>query len=176
MTCVMYQLTNFLFFSLTEWEKKRNAKWDSGGIALYIKNSLMRYCEILKKENDDVIWLKIDKSLLHLSFDLYSCLCYIIPTGSSREALTEISVLDRISEYIVKIANDTGNYYNILICGDLISHTGIEHDFVILDNSNNDVLPDDYVPDEFFVRSSEDKTINSNGRKLLDRTTVCFEP
>ena len=37
MTCVMNQLTNFLFFSLTEWEKKRNAKRDSGGIAFYIK-------------------------------------------------------------------------------------------------------------------------------------------
>ena len=74
--------------------------------------------------------------------------------------------MDRISEYIVKIANDTGSCYNILICGDLNSRTGTEPDFVILDNSNNDVLPDDYVPDEFFVRSSEDKTINSNGRKL----------
>ena len=128
----------------------------------------MRYCEQIKKENGDVIWLKIDKSLLHVSFDLYLCLCYVIPTGTSREALTEISVLDRISEYIIKIANDTGNCYNILICRDLNSRTGIEHDFVILDNSNNDVLPDDYVPDEFFVRSSEDKTVNSNGRKLLD--------
>ena len=158
----------FSVFQLNRVEKKRNAMRDSGGIALYIKNSLMRHCELLKKENDDVIWLKIDKSLLHLSFDLYSCLCYVIPTGSSREALIEISVLDRISEYIVKIANDTGNCYNILIFGDLNIRTGTEHDFVILDNSNNDVLPDDYVPDEFLVRSSEDKTINSNGRKLLD--------
>ena len=48
----------------------QNAKRDSGGIALYIKYSLMRHSELLKKENDDVIWLKIDKSLLHLSFDL----------------------------------------------------------------------------------------------------------
>ena len=158
----------FSVFQLNRVEKKHNAKRDSGGIVLYIKNSLMRHCELLKKENDDVIWLKIDKSLLHLSFDLYLCLCYVIPTGSSREALTEMSVLDRISEYIVKIANDTRNCYNILICGDLNSRTGTEHDFVILDNSNNDVLPDDYVPDEFFVRSSEDKTINSNGRKSLD--------
>ena len=60
-----------------------------------------------------------------------------------------MSVLDRISEYIVKIANDTRNCYNILICGDLNSRTGTDHDFVILDNSNNDVLPDDYVPDDF---------------------------
>ena len=35
--------------------KKHNAKRYSGGIALYIKNSLMRLCELLKKENDDVI-------------------------------------------------------------------------------------------------------------------------
>ena len=42
-----------------------------------LKNSLTRHCELLKKENDDVIWLKIDKSLLHLSFDLdfMSLLC-----------------------------------------------------------------------------------------------------
>ena len=51
----------FSVFQLNRVEKKQNAKRDSGGIALYIKNSLMRHCELLKKENDDVIWLKIDK-------------------------------------------------------------------------------------------------------------------
>ena len=86
---------------------------------------------------------------------------FMSPIGSSREALTWISVLDRIANY-------TGKCYNILICGDLNSRTGTEHDVVILDNSKNDVLPDDYVPDEFLVRSSDDKTINSNGKILLD--------
>ena len=103
-----------------------------------------------------------------LTYDLYLCLCYVIPTGSSTKALTEISVLDRISDYIVDIANYTENCYNILICGDFNSRTGTEHDFVILDNSNNDMLPDDYVPDEFLARFTYDKTINTNGRKLLD--------
>ena len=56
----------FSVCQLNRVEKKYNAKRDSGGIALYIKNSLTRHCELLKKENDDVIWLKIDKSLLHL--------------------------------------------------------------------------------------------------------------
>ena len=101
-------------------------------------------------------------------YDLYLCLCYIIPTGSSGKALTEISVLDRISDFIVNIANGTKNCYNILICGGMNSRVGNDHDFVILDNSSNDVLSDDYVADECWPRSSGDKIINANGRKLLD--------
>ena len=34
---------------------------------------------------------------------------------------------------------------------------GTEHDFVILDNSNHDVLPGNSVPDECFARASEYK-------------------
>ena len=118
---------------------------------------------INKKRKDDIIWLKIDKSLLNLTYVLYLCLCYVIPTGSSREALTEISVLDRISDYIVEISNATENCYHVLVCWDLNSRTGAENDFVILDNLNNDMLPEDYVTDDFMARFSEDKSINSNG-------------
>ena len=84
----------------------------------------MRQCVSVKRENDDIIWLKIDKTLFNLTYDLYLCLCYVIPTGSSREALTEISVLDRISDYIVEISNSTENRFNVLICGDMNSRTG----------------------------------------------------
>ena len=104
-----------------------------------------------------------------MTFDLYLCLSYIIPSGSSREALTEISVLDRISDHIIQIANETNNNYNILLCGDLNSRTGSEQDFVIFDNDvNMDLLPDDYEVDENLQRFSQDSSININGRKLLD--------
>lgn len=161
-------VNGFSLFQLNRVDKKRTAKRDSGGISLYVKNEYRKHCELLKTDSDDIIWLKLDRTLLYLSYDLYLCLCYIIPVGSSREALTEISVLDRISEYIVKIANDTDNCYNIMICGDLNSRVGTEPDFVILDNSRNDVLPEDYLPDDFLPRQSEDKIVNLNGRKLLD--------
>lgn len=158
----------FTVFQLNRTDKKNSAKRDSGGIAFYIKNHLTKYCKLLKMESDDIIWVKIDRSLFGFEFDLYMCLCYIIPSGSSREALTEISVLDRISDFIVQIANDTNNCYNIAICGDLNSRVGTEQDFVIYDNRKNDLLPDDYVPDDFLLRNSQDKIINANGRKLLD--------
>ena len=37
-------------FQLNRTDKKRNAKRDSGGIALYIKSSLMRQYVLLKKK------------------------------------------------------------------------------------------------------------------------------
>ena len=120
----------FTVYQLNRTCKKRNAKRDSGNIALYVKSSLERQCVPVKKENDDIIWLKIDKSLLNLTYDLYLCLCYVIPTGSSREALTEISVLDRISDYIVDISNASENCYHILVCWDLNSRTGTENDLL----------------------------------------------
>ena len=120
----------FTLFQLNRTNRKRNAKRDSGGIALYVKNDINQYCTLLTTDSDDIIWVKIDRSLFNLSCDLYLCLCYIIPTGSSREALTEICVLDRISDFITNIADTTDNCYNILICGDLNSRVGVEHDLL----------------------------------------------
>ena len=57
----------------------------------------------------------------------------------------------------------------ILICGDFNSRIGNEKDYVIFDNDANiDILPIDYETDEAMSRSSQDKIINANGRKLLD--------
>ena len=60
----------------------------------------------------------------------FICICYIIPSGSSREAFVETDVLERISNFIIKIANKTNDSYNLLICGDFNCRTGNEQDFV----------------------------------------------
>ena len=89
--------------------------------------------------------------------------------SSSRAALVEMDVLDRISNYIIKIANDTNDCYNILICGDLNSRFGNEKDYVVFDNDANiEILPIDYNIDVHIPRFSQDSIVNTNGRKLLD--------
>ena len=149
--------------------KKQNTKRNSGGIALYVRQSFFRYCFLLEKDCDDIIWIKIEGQLFHLSDDLYLCLCYIIPSTSSRESLVEIDVLERITNFIIKIANDTNNCYNVLICGDFNRRIGYQKDYVIFDNDANiDILPLDYEIDTIIPRFSQDNTINTNGRKLLD--------
>lgn len=159
----------FVLFQLNRTEKKINTKRNSGGIAFYIRESYKKFCTLLQKDSDDIIWLKIDGQLLNLTYDLYLCLCYIVPSSSSREGLVEVEVLDRITNFIFKIVNDTNDNYNILICGDFNSRVGNEHDYVIFDNDTNiDILPIGYEIDELCPRSSQDNTINANGRKLLD--------
>ena len=103
---------------------------------------------------------------IYQRFLVYVCLCYKIPPGSNREAFVDSDVLDRLSNFIIKIANETNESYNILIY--LNSRTRCEHDFVVFDNYDNiDVLPTDYVMDTNIQRMSQDKVINMNGRKLL---------
>ena len=56
-----------------------------------------------------------------------------------------------------------------MICGDFNSRIGNEKDYVIFDNDANiDILSIDYETDEGMPRSSQDKIINADGRKLLD--------
>ena len=159
----------FNLIQLNRVGKKQNTKRNSGGIALYVRQSFFRYCFLLEKDCDDIIWIKIEGQLFNLSDDLYLCLCYIIPSTSSRESLVEIDVLERITNSIIKIANDTNNCYNVLICGDFNSRIGNQKDYVIFDNDVNiDILPLDYEIDTIIPRFSQDNTINTNGRKLLD--------
>ena len=108
----------FKLISLNRTERKQSAKRNSGGIALYIRDSFYEYCTLLERSGDDIICIKIDKQILNLPNDLYVFLCYIIPSGSSREVFVDLDVLDRLSNFIIKIANETNESYNILICGD----------------------------------------------------------
>ena len=114
-----------------------------------------KFCTLLTKDSDYIIWMKIDGQLFNLSNDLFLCLCYIVPSSSSREALVDADVLDRITNFIFKLANDTKDSYSIIICGDCNSRTGNEHDYVIFDNdANRDILSIDYEIDEFSRRYS----------------------
>ena len=84
--------------------------------------------------------------------------------------MVETAILDRLSDFIAKIANETNNYY-VMICGDLNSRTGTGEDYVIYDsNANTHVLPDDYGTDEGLKRFSQDKLLNQNGRGVGRKT------
>ena len=97
------------------------------------------------------------------------CLSYIIPYGSGMEPLVEVSVLNRISDFILQIANENNNYYSLMVCGDLNSRTSTCQEIVIYDNDASiHALPYDYIIDKNLPRFSEDHIINQNGRKLLE--------
>ena len=62
--------------------KCSKAKRSSGGIVVYYKSELSRYVSLYKQSDDNVLWLKIDKSLSKDDKDIFICVCYITPSNS----------------------------------------------------------------------------------------------
>lgn len=165
------QVSNFEVFALHRTENKKNCKRNSGGIILYIRNKFVSKDTLVFKSHDDILWIKISSSVLSLSNDLYVCLCYVVPDDSSRQALIETNIFDRILDSFVCIEAKLQNgLENIIICGDFNARSSTYTDFVTDDDSiHMNVLPEDYTPDNFMDRYSQDVGhVNNNGLLLLD--------
>ena len=163
-------VNNFESFVLNRKEQKKKCKRNSGGIILYLRNNLVDKDTLVFLDDEDFLWVKISKSILSSENDLYICLCYFIPENSSRQSMTESNVFDRLLDSVVFIENKSNNNCSMLICGDFNSRTSTKPDFVEDDgNVHISVLPDEYIPDNFLQRFSEDDGHeNSNGLLLLD--------
>lgn len=163
-------MNNFEAFVLNRQENKRKSKRNSGGIILYLRNKYVSKDTLVYTSHDDILWIKISRSVLSLSSDLYICLCYVVPDESSRQALIETNIFDRLLESVVYIESKSQNDCNLLICGDFNSRTSNNPDFVTDDESvHMSVLPDEYTPDRYMNRYSQDiGHANNNGLLLLD--------
>ena len=72
------------YFSLhiAQSAKHKNAKHNSGGVSVFIKNEYKNNIKIIKSSSEHIIWIKIHKSLTGLPKDAYCCGVYIQPQGS----------------------------------------------------------------------------------------------
>ena len=163
-------VNSFENFVLNRYEKKRGSKRNSGGIILYVRSEYVTKDMLIYTSKDDILWVKICKTVLGLDTDLYICLCYVIPDESSRQALNESNIFDRLLDSVIFIENKVDTDYNLLICGDFNARSSDKPDFVTDDDPVHIyVLPDDYTADRFMHRQSEDVGhVNNNGLLLLD--------
>ena len=98
-------------------------------------------------------------------------MCYVTPDDSSRQTLVESNIFDRLLESVLYVENRAQNNCNILICGDFNARSSIKPDFVVVDDDDIHMphLPNDYSPDMYLQRFSEDQGhTNNNGNLLLD--------
>ena len=164
-------INGYTHFQLNRSEYKRNTKRASGGVVSYVKKSLAFGISdlMLHKDSDDILWLRIEGAKLNLDGDLFICLCYNLPSDSSRQSLIDEDMFDRVCNYVTFIKNEYGNESHFLICGDMNARIADRDDFVPLDISTHmDTLPDDYVCDINLPRSTQDSGFNANGNLLLD--------
>ena len=64
---------------------------------------------LIHKENDDILWVRIEGSKLNIDNDLFICLCYNLPSDSSTQNLMDEDVFDRICSYVTFLRNEYGN-------------------------------------------------------------------
>ena len=150
--------------------KHKNSRRDSGGLIVYVADRINKDVHFIKSVEDHTLWLKLNSHVLNLENDLFICLCYNIPVGSSREALATQNIFNSLSDDILHIENDNGNC-NFLLTGDFNSRVGERPDYVeneSLFRSQSDLLPDDYVQDTYLKRVSQDKVVNESGLNLLE--------
>ena len=71
--------------------------------------------------------------------------------GTSRQALTEDSIFDRISHYMLHLRSLSDKPCKFIICGDMNARVSDLKDYVEDDYSRHVyVLPDDYCPDNIY--------------------------
>ena len=142
---------------------KLRKNMNSGGVGILFKNELAGGITQVKKHNiSDVIICKLKKSFFRLKQDIYLVNTYIKPSSSANKN-NEINGRDTIKQ-LEDTLNNLRDSGEVILCGDFNSrisdHPGlIEHETDHIDEYIP--LPDDYIPDNFSNRCSEDRQTNA---------------
>ena len=73
--------------------RKKKTRRNSGGLSIYFTSCFSDGITLIKEDHDDKIWLKLSKTFLGFEKDIFCCLCYAIPVGSSRQDLVTEDIL-----------------------------------------------------------------------------------
>ena len=135
---------------------------------MYVRSQLCKHITLVKQGPQELMWLLLDKNGFSIGRNIMLCCCYIPPDGSSSLNNQEHDLLDVMVDDMSKFVERYD--CDFLICGDLNCRVGTAADFIENDYDRYVPLPDDYEIDEGCqnTRSNQDKTINTNGRQLLD--------
>lgn len=156
-------IAGFTFYHFARQWKHPNARRASGGIGIFISNTLKNGVKITQS-HEAIIWIQLDKLFFKLQTHVYIACTYIPPEGSTY--CPSGCIFDILVEQIASHKNCP-----IFLCGDLNARTGCMNDF---DHNSEDMLPgcshwsiaNDYI-NPLGTRVSKDKVVNSHGKKLL---------
>ena len=156
-------------------KRKKNAKRDSGGLVVYIKEDIWDGVKYINFDFEDGILFSLCKSFFNLNRDILVYAIYLKPGNSSR-ASTQTTI-DPFDIIINKIAHyyDSGD---IILLGDLNSRIGNLEDISFdnyseLNNNLSQFLP--LVPSDNAVTKEDLSSANlSIGRSNMDTKTNDF--
>lgn len=135
----------------------------SGGISFYYKKKFKNKITILCTNKRGIIWVKFAADLFPHGQDVYLCHVYIPPSDSKVTQTVDFDFFDQLETDILKYCQ-LGKIY---LTGDFNSRTSNAEDFFLCDkylDENLSFINTCNIP----VRSTQDKIIDTYGRRLLD--------
>lgn len=142
----------------------------SGGLAVVINRQLEGYVKYVPSACKAVMWIKIDKSITNLEYDILCGNVYVPPEGSR---YTSPEYFAEIENEIVKFGE--GKFR--LILGDMNAHTGNMYEFIteregdLFDNTHYDM----YMGGEYVSLDANVALCRARVRSSIIRCSLCSQ-
>ena len=88
---------------------------------VFINNKLSQHIEITENNDEDILWLRVNRKVFPDNNDMYICCTYISPKSSSRYTPDDTCKLDILNSDVLKYKNIRSG--RIVILGDLNCRT-----------------------------------------------------
>ena len=100
-------------FKLIAQPRKERQFHKSGGLAIFIKNTISEYCKHHETDSDYILWLSIDRQITTTDENVMLGTVYVPPVQSRFYNEDEITVLER------EIMTQCSNHKYVFITGDI---------------------------------------------------------
>ena len=105
------EITGYKHFQSYRKVQNKKAKRNSGGILLFVKNSISKGIRLVvknsiskgirlvKNDTDCIQWFKLDKYFFGMTKDIYLCSPYIAPEGSPIYDFYDFDIFDKVERH-----------------------------------------------------------------------------
>jgi exonuclease III len=158
-------IVNFKCFQVCRKKLSKGRK--SGGICVYVHESISRGVKKIPTSGSESIMIKLDKDFFSLDRDIVVCFVYCVPTGSSYQVRTQFDPFEDLEQKLSTIRDDC----DIITIGDLNARPGTKADYIPAeDNTSVPVFGRLCGTDTQAARprGNLDCNTNSYGDKLID--------
>lgn len=142
----------------------------SGGVCILYSNQLIGGIEQVKNRSGickDIVICKLKRSFFKLDEDLFIVNAYASPANSSRQSCAVPDGTDTLHQ-LENTVNELQRLGKVILCGDINARIGIHPGQLQNEELDEHVpLPDNYRPDAFSFRNSQDMTTNTFGKRFL---------
>ena len=158
------QISGFKCYNVCR--KKRKLGRNSGGIAVYVHNSLLNGVKKIPSSGSENLLIKLSQTFFGLQKDIVVCFSYCVPENSSFQVREQLDVYGDLE---LKLSN-VGQDVDKLCFGDFNARTGLKLDYLQSeDNTDIPVPPEIYETDSVshLPRLNMDSKTNKYGDNLL---------